>query len=1297
MGFTIGDIVVLLVVVVILAVYRQLDRNNRSLDKVKRFVERVQGEMDEIVAEKVTMLKDIGIEVDVHQKAAREVLKRIQGIEDDLGTRAGSLEQIGTRLTNYERALDELVAMTQRAEENIVRVRDESEYIDKVGKRIKSTQAKIEELESALPGIVSGFEKQNMTRLTEVESRVFAATEHRVGELDGRVGAAGARVQEFAEEIAQRQGAFDDLVTGARAGFEELNDRLLAEHREEMDGMLRTGTTQLGDTMEAIEGRIDDAGERFDRLETEASDAVDRHREAIARLSTDSEERLDELAQRARSLETESFAALRSYIDTRGSELRAAIDARAEDATSRLAERHDEWTERLADETRRREALAEEAVGRMEQGLAERVAAAKEALAGEIEQFKADGTQQLTEIQGAYESLRIRVDEWTEKNRQYVLELEQQVSELQERTSAAEVEQREAIDRQVAATDERLTTLRGEIDARTGRLERALAEANEALTASIAQRFEERTAQLARRSEEIEAQVQSIDERIAARISSIEATDRESSEQLAEARRHIESEREAIVARADALEQELTSTIDRKVQTAEQRVLGDLEKRLGEYEKAFGHRFERLEAVGGEIETLETGLRQSMDRIAERVRGEFRAFGEKLMQQREEDRSEASAAMDALREAMQALETGLNELKQRAYDNVSEKLKVFEDEFFADLRARSTAMEERIASWRAEVEARLAAMGQEGDAQRTAIEQKYDEELRTRLHTFSEEINGQLSRIDERITSFRDGVNSRAQATEEAFAALESSVGDELEALKERSYQTFRQEFALSDTRIRDDIKAFSGKLGAEIARLDEKLHGGTEELEALVEATRSEVTVWRTEVVNQLHTSEAEVSGQIADTRLRFTDMVQELKREFSAERQELVEGSVAERRKVRDDLDSLAKGLRSLEEDLDRRSQEALDEFASRAQRLRTAVDEHERTIGARLDERGEEYRALVGTTRDQFESMRERLIGKLEEQARTLATTLQEVDKRQAAFVEQTKIFERADQLKVKLTADIEALKGDIVHVEAMRGEVREIEGQFARIRKLSADAGEKMARFTADKRRIDLLEDDYKRLITLAQSVEGKIEQVSTSDESLQEITARLETLRELESEVEVRYDRLEKRRALIDRAADSLDTQAKALVSMEERGAAMERQLSEIPTVIADLSDRLKIVASARSQTEKAVQQLATLDDNLAEMERRMDELRTAREWLARTETRLEEIRRDAGEQIKLLGAITRDETRKNPVDGGAPSLSARETVQKLAHQGWNVDEIARATKVSKGEVELILELTARSK
>ena len=41
---------------------------------------------------------------------------------------------------------------------------------------------------------------------------------------------------------------------------------------------------------------------------------------------------------------------------------------------------------------------------------------------------------------------------------------------------------------------------------------------------------------------------------------------------------------------------------------------------------------------------------------------------------------------------------------------------------------------------------------------------------------------------------------------------------------------------------------------------------------------------------------------------------------------------------------------------------------------------------------------------------------------------------------------------------------------------------------------------------------------------------------------------------------------------------------------------------------------------------------------------------------------------------------------------GAPPIGIRENVVKLAHQGWKVDEIARALHLSRGEVELILEL-----
>ncbi len=116
MVFSAGNVLVLFIVVVILAIYRQLDRNNRSLEKVKRYAERVQAELDTLVEQKATAIKDMGIELEVHQQAAREVLKRIQTLEDGLSKRAEQIENIGNRIGDYDTALDELLQMTDRAQ-----------------------------------------------------------------------------------------------------------------------------------------------------------------------------------------------------------------------------------------------------------------------------------------------------------------------------------------------------------------------------------------------------------------------------------------------------------------------------------------------------------------------------------------------------------------------------------------------------------------------------------------------------------------------------------------------------------------------------------------------------------------------------------------------------------------------------------------------------------------------------------------------------------------------------------------------------------------------------------------------------------------------------------------------------------------------------------------------------------------------------------------------------------------------------------------------------------------------------
>jgi hypothetical protein len=76
MVFTVGNLLVIGIVLVILAIFRQLDRNSKTLDKVRRYADRAKEELDKVVLERVQNLKDLAIEMDVHQKAGKEILKR---------------------------------------------------------------------------------------------------------------------------------------------------------------------------------------------------------------------------------------------------------------------------------------------------------------------------------------------------------------------------------------------------------------------------------------------------------------------------------------------------------------------------------------------------------------------------------------------------------------------------------------------------------------------------------------------------------------------------------------------------------------------------------------------------------------------------------------------------------------------------------------------------------------------------------------------------------------------------------------------------------------------------------------------------------------------------------------------------------------------------------------------------------------------------------------------------------------------------------------------------------------------
>ena len=1084
MQFSFADIVVLLVVAITLFTYRHLDRNNRSLDKVKKYAARVHEELEAHVQQKVIAIKDMGIELEVHQKAAREVLKRVQSIESGLNSRSEEIERIGARIGEYDAALDELVQMTGRAQENINRVREESSYVDSVGRRIKQSQERIGTVERGLEEIVERFSQENEARLTEVSERVVESAGVRVESLRSELG-------DFQERVNQ----FEEFVRGAESRARQLGDQT----RDELEEIAQTVV------------------HRAQEASIQSSEQLAEMREQLETLESDYHKRLLHLAERGEQMETTALA-----------KLRERIDGSVKDAARELGSR-----------------------------------------------------------------------------------LDHQKRALQERIDAAVVE--------IETAESRLT----------------------------------------------------------------------------ERDRRLEESRAEIERKINSFASELSDQVQRASEESQQRILGSIEDRLTEYESQITYRFEKLGDVAQDIEQLEARLHDSMNQVVARVQVEFSRFTDEFGESRTRDRTAVETEMQAMRGAMTELESGLTDLKNRAYENVNAKLQVFEDEFFADLKERQIAMEQRLVDWQAAFHQELDESVAAAREERQQVEAGYTADVKKRFENLQTAAYGTYEKIQEEIVEFQRGIELRVSDSRELIASLEREIEEETQRLAAESKSGLRTEFAQHRERIGAELKELERSQRQQIEQLGRDFVAGRDELEAVLDSSRGDADRWKDEIAQRLQNTTAEVNQQIADFRVMMGETLSDLRDSFVSERDEAMSESEAQRRRLQQELDDLGAQVMRITEEIRVKSNDALAEFGARYSDLRLDTEKQVKTFGSEVDVRIKEFRSIVQDSRDQFAASQERLLGRLNQEATSLGSNLKEIERQQRSFVEQTQVFERADALKETLSEEVSSLRADLERVNQQRKEVREIEAQFVRLRKSADEVTDKMTRFVSEKRRIDALEDDYKKLLSMSQAVELKLDHVTASNDALQSVQASLRALEQLEKDVEGRFQRLEKKRSILDLTTEGVDKNFQSLQEIEQRLAEIATQVNTVPEQIEQLSARLAQLAANKRDADAAVKQLALLDRTLEEVEQRMESLNQAREWLARTETRLQEVQRDAEEQVKLLGAIMKQENKGGKKGAGAPPVTTRDTVIKLARQSWNVDEIARATSLSRGEVELILELASK--
>jgi chromosome segregation ATPase len=531
-----------------------------------------------------------------------------------------------------------------------------------------------------------------------------------------------------------------------------------------------------------------------------------------------------------------------------------------------------------------------------------------------------------------------------------------------------------------------------------------------------------------------------------------------------------------------------------------------------------------------------------------------------------------------------------------------------------------------------------------------------DTELRRYLQDLETRVREDFARFERQARLDQDKVAGEFNLSSTALRSELEGIENELATLKTQAYEQVSAGLRIFEDAFAADLTKRSSDIDQQLTAWQQTLDTRLTDIGVAAEAQRREVEL---RFNDTLQTKLAEEDGRIKAELERLHREAENFETEIRAQMHGVDETITAFKGQLQQDMD-----------EAHQKTQALLTESDERLGALRTAIEQVAAEAGAQ--------QATV--------------FSHIDTQAKTLEAAIAEADQHIKEFTAQTQLFEQADMLKRELDQRIAGLTADFDRLDKRRAETADMEDQFTKLKRLEEDVNAKMTRFLSEKHRIEQIETGFNRLLLVSEAVEDKLTAVSASNDTLQEMQIQIRKLTDALENAEEKYQRIEKKNQALDVTNDGIDRNFRALQESEKMAQYITDDLHRLSDETGALRAALETLTTENKKARETADKLSLLDQSLSSIEERIEDMQKARKWLAELETRLEKLNKEAQDQVKLMGGLMKDPSKIAPQDKGAPPLGVRDNIIRLARLGWTVDEIARAVKCGKGEVELILEI-----
>ncbi len=1289
----IGDIIVIVVCIGVILVFREIDKQNRSFEKIKKFSDKILADFGEYFKNQTTIVKNAGVDLDVRQTQAVAAVKRFEEIIEEFEKRSAQLtdkisivDEIEKRLATYDNSVNELFEMTERVEENLEKIRVHSNLVHKVSNQLDSYEKQLNTIKSDIPNIITNLEKLNEEKMTVLGSDFSAWVEQRTVDLqtlaneavdkneellqeikqvyDSSFAAASEKADNFEAEVfdklkeqtIQRSEEFEEMLTRSSNDLQDMIvniDEELKTKQKEHNNTLREFEANINSLLiqyrdEALEANNTKLVEFFDGIEQKAEETKNDMEDRLERLNASMDD-INELEANVRNSVENIESTMQTEVETLRNQFTSDASAALNDVQIMLTQAVTDQTEavdamimqKLNEAVKNQEDIIHSTLKTHNDEMTDALMQIKDAFNSELraleERTNTEITRQTEELT-SFESNFTRAQEMIQQMDETVLTKQSETKELVDRlqyhleSNASEL---------ANMLDDKIQSYEGEFDKVVVTLRQNIQKQTEAISESMDERCDSLQGSFDSRLDEIDSVMSALHDEV------VKANNEKTTEFFTNLDAHIKE------ARRDA-----------------------------EY------RLERISNVGQDIDSLETNFRRLIELHEKRINADFEKFRSESNASQQEFEQQSTDSFNALKAGLESINTELNNLKERAYENVSEKLQLFEDDFFSDLSKRSDAMNESLVDWQQEFDTQLSELTATVEKNRLTTESKFAEDMKEHIAATQERYRDQLLRLEDSMKSTEGEYVDRLQQIESNLHTFLEEQRTEFSGAKADAEEYIKAELENYGQLASEKLSRFERDITGQLGQLEQTVTTAQDETSGSLESLMGEIASWRERLDNQFSENKDMYAEKFDMFQKGSQEQISEIEQVFAGEVTNYVNLAREERDSITVDINDLKSQAENSLAMYESRSEEVLEEFKKSYEYMLEDTQKRIKTENTDAEQRVRALKAMVQEVRHESEEMQEKMVLKIQTEANLLKMSMDDVDKKLKQFVAQTQLFEKTDEMKNELENQMTDLRTQLTRFENFKQVTDSIESQFSKIRKLDDETITRMQRLSAEKNRIDALESDFTKLVTLSGSMDQKINDLKSTNDDLQILQLEVRHFQESLAEISGRYDRLEKKTPVLEQTMNEIDKTFENLRELEDRLAACAQETMEIPETVGNLkSDISDLVQHSRSISD-IMDKLHDLDTILSSTTKQVAVVEKARDGIVKVEARLSDMIKEAKDQINLYKAVKDGGKKSTP---GAPPIAVRENVIRLARQGWKSEQIAQSLNVPRGEVELILD------